>query len=81
VEASHGTIGSLVDNLLTYCFRYDPTQNGHTLLYIRIIQAGGALTVLALAWFLVVNFRRDLREARANPLAGDLKHKTPLVNG
>ena len=31
VEASHGTIGSLVDNLLTYCYQYDPTMNRHTL--------------------------------------------------
>ncbi len=48
VEASHGTVGSLVDDILTYCYRYDPGQNRHTLVYIRIIQAGGFLTVLAL---------------------------------
>lgn len=73
VEASHGKIGSLVDNLLTYCYQYDPTQNRHTLLYIRIFQLGGVLTVLALGIFMFVNFRRDIRQARAQ--------KTQWVNG
>jgi len=73
VEASHGRIGSLVDNLLTYCYRYDPTQNRHTLMYIRIFQLGGLLTVLALGTFMFVNFRRDIRQARAQ--------KTQWVNG
>ena len=73
VEASDGRIGSLVDNLLTYCYQYDPTMNRHTLLYIRIFQLGWVLTVLALGTFLVVNFRRDIREAR--------QQKTQWVNG
>jgi protein SCO1 len=85
VEASHGTIGSLVDNLLTYCYRYDPTLNRHTLLYVRIYQAGGVLTVLLLGLFLVINFRRDVREARAMARAGGLGgpsgRKSTLVNG
>jgi protein SCO1/2 len=73
VEASHGKIGSLVDNLLTFCYRYDPTLNRHTLMYIRMYQLGGVLTVLLLGWFLIMNFRRDIREARMQ--------KTTLVNG
>lgn len=81
VEASHGTVGSLVDELLTYCYRYDPTQNRHSLMYIRIFQAGWILTVLALGWFMFISFRRDIREARAQRLAGPPKQKTHLVNG
>ena len=73
VEASHGTIGSTVDNLLTYCYQYDPTQNRHTLIYIRILQLGWILTVLGLGTFMIVNFRRDLRIAR--------EQKAYLVNG
>ena len=73
VEASHGTIGSTVDDILTYCYRYDPTLNRHTLVYIRIIQAGGVLTVLLLGSYLFINFRRDIRAARLQ--------KTTLVNG
>ena len=79
VEASHNTIGSLVDNILTYCFRYDPTLNRHTMLYIRIFQAGFVLTVLLLGAFLVVNFRRDIREARGSIATS--RHTTHTVNG
>lgn len=85
VEASHGTIGSLVDNLLTYCYRYDPTLNRHTLLYVRIYQAGGVLTVLFLGAFLIMSFRRDIREARAmartGGRGGPSRRKSTLVNG
>lgn len=78
VEAGHGATGSLVDNLLTYCYRYDPTQYRHTLVYVRIFQAGWVLTVVALGWFLLVNFRRDVREARVQNIHA---HKKNLVNG
>jgi protein SCO1/2 len=78
VEASHGTIGSTVDNILTYCFQYDPTLNRHTLVYIRIFQLGFILTVLLLGSYMVVNFRRDIREARAQKMTA---RKTNLVNG
>jgi protein SCO1 len=85
VEASHGTIGSPVDNLLTYCYRYDPTLNRHTLMYVRIFQAGGVLTVLLLGAFMAVNFRRDIREARAmartSGSGGPSGRKSTLVNG
>ncbi|MGC2639828.1 MAG: SCO family protein [Acidobacteriaceae bacterium] len=78
VEASHGTVGSVVDNILTYCYQYDPTENRHTLVYIRIFQLGFIVTVLLLGTYMVVNFRRDIREARAQKLTA---RKTTLVNG
>ena len=39
VEASHYKIGSPVDNILTYCYRYDPELNKHSLVVARIVQA------------------------------------------
>jgi protein SCO1/2 len=62
VEASHNKIGSPVDNILTYCYRYDPEQNKHSLVVARIVQLGGVLTMLGLGSFMVVNFRRDLKQ-------------------
>ena len=81
IESSHGTIGSPVENLLTYCFQYDPTQNRHTLMYIRIFQAGWVLTVLALATFLIVNFRRDIRQAREAAKLAGRGQRTHWMNG
>ncbi len=58
-EASNNRIGSPVDNILTYCYHYDPTTNTHDLIISRIIQLGGLLTLLLLGGFMLVMFRRD----------------------
>jgi protein SCO1/2 len=72
VEASHHKIGSPVDNILTYCYRYDPDLNKHSLVVARVVQLGGILTVLGLGSFIIVNFRRDIHEedARNNERPG-----------
>jgi protein SCO1/2 len=58
-EASANRIGSPVDNILTYCYHYDPTTNKHSLIVARVVQAGGGLTVLLLGGFMFIMFRRD----------------------
>jgi protein SCO1 len=62
VEASHYKIGSPVDNILTYCYRYDPDLNKHSLVVARVVQLGGVLTMLGLGSFMVVMFRRDMKQ-------------------
>jgi protein SCO1 len=81
VQASHGAIGSVVDNLLTYCYRYDPALNRHSLIVSRIVQAGCLLTMLLLGSYMIVNFRRDAREARLNRLAENQGRINTPVNG
>jgi len=58
-EASSNRIGSPVDNILTYCYHYDPTTNTHDLIIARVIQLGGVLTLALLGGFMFVMFRRD----------------------
>jgi protein SCO1/2 len=65
VEAANGKIGSPVDDILTYCYRYNPLLNRHDLLIARIVQAGCLLTVLLLGTYMVINFRRDIRNGRS----------------
>lgn len=69
VEASNGKIGSPVDNILTYCYHYDPGMNKHSLIVARVVQMGGLVTVASLGGFMFVMFRRDYR--RDHPLAAD----------
>ena len=45
-EASSNRIGSPVDNILTYCYHYDPATNTHDLIISRVIQLGGLLTLV-----------------------------------
>ncbi len=55
VEASANKIGSPTDEVLLYCFHYDPATGKYTASILNFVRAGGVLTVLALAgmvWFL-----------------------------
>jgi protein SCO1/2 len=61
IEASANRIGSPVDNILTYCYHYDPTVNKHTLIIARVVQLGGLVTVFTLGGFMLVMFRKDTR--------------------
>lgn len=63
VEASEGKVGNFVDQVLLYCFRYDPDSKGYGLYAFRLIQAGGAFTVLVLGLYLFWFWRRERRKA------------------
>ena len=64
VEASAGKIGSPVDAILTYCYRYDPKLNRHSLVIARVVQLGGLITVFGLGGYMTIMFRRDLDRDR-----------------
>ncbi len=61
VEASANRIGSPVDQVLLYCFHYDPATGKYGLVIMNVIRVLGGATVLILATFMVVMFRRDRR--------------------
>jgi protein SCO1/2 len=78
-EASSNRIGSPVDNILTYCYHYDPTSNRHDLIIARVIQLGGFLTVVLLGGFMLVMFRRDLKHD--HPAGTETQGRAKKVNG
>ena len=49
VEAAAGSIGSPVDQLLLYCYHYDPLTGKYGLLVTRVLRIAGALTIVLLA--------------------------------
>jgi protein SCO1/2 len=51
-----------VDNILTYCYHYDPQTNKHSLIVARVVQLGGLVTLFTLGGFMLVMFRRDARQ-------------------
>ncbi len=61
IEASDNKIGSPVANILTYCYRYDPQRNKHSLVIARVVQLGGMVTVAWLGGFMFLMFRKDLQ--------------------
>lgn len=64
IEAGKGKIGSVVDSLVMYCFKYDPTQSKYTLYAFNIVKAGGAVMVLVLALWLLPVWVRARRERK-----------------
>jgi protein SCO1/2 len=64
VDASGNRIGSPVANILTYCYRYDPQTDKHSLIVVRVVQLGGIVTVASLGSFIFLMFRRDIQLAR-----------------
>ncbi|HZQ51769.1 MAG TPA: SCO family protein [Bryobacteraceae bacterium] len=61
VEASHNRIGSAVDQILLFCYHYDPKTGKYSAMVLRLlhIAAVGTLVVMGLALFFL--WRRDLR--------------------
>jgi protein SCO1/2 len=64
IEAGDGKIGSVVDSLIMYCFKYDPHQSKYTLYAFNVVKAGGALMVLVLALWLLPVWVRARRERK-----------------
>jgi protein SCO1/2 len=56
VEASANQIGTVVDQLLLFCFHYDPVTGRYGRAALNAVRTGGVLTVLAMgatiAWWL-----------------------------
>jgi protein SCO1/2 len=49
IEAADNRIGSPVDQLLLYCYHYDPATGKYGAVVMNIMRAGGILTLFALA--------------------------------
>jgi protein SCO1/2 len=62
-EASEGKIGTIVDQLVLYCFQYNPHQSKYTLYAFNVMKLGGALMVLVLALWLLPIWIRSRRAA------------------
>jgi len=75
MEAAENRIGSPIDQLLLFCYHYDPSTGRYSAAVLNSVRAGGVLTLLALGGFIVWAMRRD-RAARARPglAAGASRH-------
>jgi protein SCO1/2 len=65
MEAAGNRLGSVVDQVVLFCYHYDPTTGKYGFAVTTAVRIGGVLTVLALAAFIVLNLRRERRQANA----------------
>ena len=59
VQASNNKIGSVTDQMLLYCYHYDPRTGKYGAIISRILTIAGAATVLFLGAFVLILYRAD----------------------
>ena len=57
IQASENKIGTVVDQVLLYCYHYDPNTGRYGAIISRVLQLAAGATVLILGTLLVVMFR------------------------
>jgi protein SCO1 len=58
-ESGQGHIGSLVDELLLYCYHYDPANGRYGAVVMNLVRLGGVLTVLGIGGFILLMRRQE----------------------
>jgi protein SCO1/2 len=61
VEASANKIGSPVDQILLFCYHYDPATGKYGAIAMNMVRLAGGVFVLVGGFFLLIVFRRDIR--------------------
>lgn len=69
VQASQNKIGNLVDEVLLYCYHYDPRTGRYGAVIMNIMRLAGVVTMTLLGGFLIVMFRKD-RKGKAKAMTG-----------
>jgi protein SCO1/2 len=57
IQASQNKIGTVVDEVLLYCYHYNPDTGKYGAIISRILQVAAGATILVLGIFLIVMFR------------------------
>jgi len=65
VEAADNKIGSIVDQVLLYCYHYDPETGTYTAVAMNIMRLGALFTVALLGLFLLIQLKRERRASAA----------------
>jgi protein SCO1/2 len=59
VDASKGRIGSVVDQILLFCFHYDPTTGKYSVATLRLVRLAGLLTLIGMATAIFLMLKRE----------------------
>lgn len=65
VESAQGKIGTLIDQVLLFCFHYDPAMGRYSAIALNSVRVGGILTLVGLAVFIGGALRRESRRRAA----------------
>lgn len=61
VESGKGKVGSAIDELLLYCYHYDPESGRYGVIVMNLIRLGGVVTLATMVGFILLMRRRETR--------------------
>jgi protein SCO1/2 len=67
IESGQGRIGSVVEEILLFCFHYDPATGRYGWAVMTLVRIGGLITVAAVLGFVVMMRRRERRAPVERP--------------
>ena len=59
IEASENKIGTIVDQMLLYCYHYNPATGKYGAVIMNVLRLAGVATVLILGGLVLILFRRE----------------------
>lgn len=68
IESANNKIGNPVDQLVLYCYHYDPSTGKYGLVIMQVMRLGGLITLIAMAAMLIFLWRRG-KKVSAGKLA------------
>lgn len=76
LEASEGKIGSTLDRILLYCYRYDPDAKGYVLFAQNAMRVGGVATIFLIALLVGSLYLKERLRAKSKTAAALKNNKT-----
>ena len=73
MDSAAGRLGNPIDQLLLYCYQYDPSKGRYSASILNIVRLGGLLTVVGMI-ALIVTLSLKTRRQSGSPQGQD----TPL---
>jgi len=70
VDSADGRIGNPIDQVLLYCFQYDPSRGRYSASILNIVRVGGLLTVAGLVAFILSTTLKPRGRARTSGPGG-----------
>ena len=61
MEASEGKVGSSVEKLISWCYRYDPSSNGFTPNVLKLLSVAAGVSLLIFGGFMFKMWRNEFR--------------------
>jgi protein SCO1/2 len=64
IEAADSRIGTAVDQMLLYCYHYDPSSGRYSMVVMNVLRLGGILTIVGVGAFVAAMLARDRRKPK-----------------